>query len=148
MRADYIRDQRAAIRNEVDRVTHLINHETGRLLADAKRNIQSRVNEAHAIAWHIYEKNRDKLPGDEIQKQIIAALRPIRFDHDQGYYFINGFDGSPRLFADRPENEGRNLLDLRDARGQYVIRDMIRIIREKKEGFYAYVWTKPGRDEN
>ncbi|MCG8618097.1 MAG: cache domain-containing protein, partial [Desulfobacterales bacterium] len=111
-------------------------------------NIQSRVNEAHAIALHIYKKNAGQLPDHEIKQQIIAALRPIRFDNGQGYYFINGFDGRPKLLADRPENEGRNLLDIRDARGKYVVRDIIRIIREKREGFYSYVWTKPGRERN
>ena len=40
-------------------------------------------------------------------------------------------DGINQLFADRPSNEGKSLLDTRDTRGAYVIRDMNDIIREQ-----------------
>ena len=39
------------------------------------------------------------------------------------------------LFADKPEMEGLNLLNMQDPRGQYVIRDMIEIARQSGEGF-------------
>ena len=53
-------------------------------------------------------------------------------------------DGIETLFADRPEMEGVNMLPIMGARGQYVVRDMIRNhSKEQHEGFYRYTWTKP-----
>ncbi|MEH0020690.1 MAG: cache domain-containing protein [Desulfobacter sp.] len=148
MRADYIAAQRALIKQEVERVAYLIDHETEIHLKNAKARVEARVREAHAIALNIYHENAGARPVGEIKKLIIDALRPIRFDQGRGYYFINGFDGVAKLLADRPGQEGRNLIDARDTRGRYVVRDMISIIRTRQEGFYSYHWTKPDHQGN
>ena len=70
---------------------------------------------------------------------------PIRFNNQRGYYFITRLDGVEILFADRPEMEGRNLMDMQDTQGKFVIREMIDIVRKSGEGFYRYTWTKPQR---
>ncbi len=49
-----------------------------------------------------------------------------------------------RLFADRPEYEGKRLIDLKSHDGKYVIRDMIDLVSRHKRGFYEYEWSKPG----
>ena len=72
-------------------------------------------------------------------------MRPIRYNKQRGYYFITRLDGVEILFADRPEMEGLNLIDMQDTQGKFVIRDMIEIINESGEGFYYYTWTKPNR---
>ena len=74
---------------------------------------------------------------------ILDALRPIRFEKGSGYYFVTRLNGVNMLFADKPEMEGLNLLDVQDTRGQYIIKDMINIVRQSGEGFYEYLWTKP-----
>lgn len=53
-------------------------------------------------------------------------------------------EGIETLFADRPEMEGKNMLSVQGARGEFVVRDMIQLIRTKGEGFYSYTWSKPG----
>jgi PAS domain S-box-containing protein len=72
-------------------------------------------------------------------------LRPIRYNNQRGYYFVTRLDGVEILFADRPEMEGLNLIDIQDTQGKFVIRDMIAIIRESGEGYYRYTWTKPNK---
>ncbi len=79
----------------------------------------------------------------KLKKIIIDALRPIRYNNQRGYYFITRLDGVEILFADRPEMEGLNLIDMQDTQGKFVIRDMIEIINKSGEGFYRYTWTKP-----
>ena len=74
---------------------------------------------------------------------ILDALRPIRFENGSGYYFINRLDGVKILSAANPQQEGSNLLNRKDAQGQFVIQDMINIAKESGEGFYEYRWTKP-----
>ena len=48
-----------------------------------------------------------------------------------------------RPHRDRPELEGKNLIGMQDTKGKFVIKDMIDIAKNKKEGFYEYSWTKP-----
>ena len=40
--------------------------------------------------------------------------------------------------------EGKNLLHVQDSNGNYVVKDMIAIAKQKESGFYEYNWTKPG----
>ncbi len=52
-------------------------------------------------------------------------------------------DGVQLLHTDKPEMERKNLLNFKNQDGVYVVADMINIIKNHKEGFYTYNWTKP-----
>jgi two-component system, cell cycle sensor histidine kinase and response regulator CckA len=149
MRTDYVEQQKQMSKHEVERVVNMINYERTQSETLTRNKIKSRVYEAYAIAQHIYQQNKTAKSEAEIQQMIIEALRPIRFEHGSGYYFATRLDGVELLFADKPEMEGLNLLDLQDTRGRYVIKDTIEIAEQSGEGFYEYHWTKPqsaGRD--
>ncbi len=112
-----------------------------------EKSIQQRTFEAHAIATNIYQQHKDTLPREKIIQLIKDALRPIIFNNGRGYYFVLSLTGHVYLFADKPEIEGKNILDMQDSKGHYVIKDMIEIIQNKFQGFYEYYWTKPGSGE-
>ena len=147
MRADYFEQQRQRINFEVEHVVDLINFETEHIFQLEQDRIKKRVYEAYAIAENIYLQYQATRNSAEISQNIIAAIRPIRFDQGRGYYFIDGLDGTSYLFSDHPEHEGTNMLDVQDSRGQYVTRDMIDIVTRSGEGFYRYHWTKPNHIE-
>ncbi len=148
IRADYIVRQKEMVKQEVDRVVAVINHEKEQSEAVTKEKVKSRIYEAHAIAQYIYQQNKTSKSKTEIKQMIIDALRPIRFAKGSGYYFATRLDGVEVLFADKPEIEGLNLLDVRDTHGQYVVKEMIEIVQKADEGFYEYYWTKPGEEGN
>jgi PAS domain S-box-containing protein len=143
MRADYIARQKQIIKQEVNRAVDLISHEKEESEILTKSKIKSRVYEAYSIAQNIYQRNKASKSKAEIRQMILEALRPIRFENGSGYYFATRMDGVEMLFADKPEMEGLNLLDMQDKRGQYVIKDEIKIARKSGEGYYEYYWTKP-----
>jgi len=143
MRTDYTARQKEIIKHEVERVVDMIHYERAQREILTKDKIKSRVEEAYAIAQNIYQENRTAKSKDEIQDMILDALRPIRFEQASGYYFATRLDGIEVLFADKPEMEGLNLLDVQDTNGRHVIKDMIEIARQSGEGFYEYHWTKP-----
>ena len=148
IRTDYIDRQKQIIKQEVKRVVDMAAYEKAQTERVTRNKIKSRVYEADSIAQNIYQKYQQIKSPVEIQHIILEALRPIRFENDTGYYFATHLGGVELLFADRPEMEGLNLLELRDTRGQYVIKDMIEIARTSGEGFYDYYWTKPESEGN
>jgi len=143
LRKDYITHQKNIIRQEVNRAVDLILYEKAQSEKLTRDKIQARVYEATAIARNIYQQNKSTKDSAEIQKMILDALRPVRFEDGSGYYFATRLNGIEILFADKPQLEGLNLLNMQDTRGQYVIKDMIEIINQSDEGFYEYYWTKP-----
>lgn len=143
MRTDYIKEQKLKSRREVERVVDMINYERKQSELLTRKKIQSRVYEAYAIAQNIYVQNKALKDDAEIQKMIVDALRPIRFENENGYYFIIGLDGVSVLFADRSHMEGSNILNTKDTHDSSVLRNLIKIAMESGEGFYEYYWTKP-----
>ena len=43
-----------------------------------------------------------------------------------------------------PENEGKNLLDLQDANGKVIGREMLAVLADHDSGWVDYMWPRPG----
>lgn len=126
MRTNFLGQQKSLIKTEVDRVIDMINYEKIQSIDLAKSNIKYRIDEAYAIAENIYLNNINSKTDTEIQKMIMCALRPIRFDHGKGYFFITRLDGIEILFSDKPEIEGTNIINIMDdspAKTNVIVQD-------------------------
>ncbi|HNQ24626.1 MAG TPA: cache domain-containing protein [Phycisphaerae bacterium] len=139
----YLEESKASIQQEVRGALDFIAYMRSQAESRVRESIRQRVYEAHAVATHLHEQYQQQLEPEQIKALVRETLRPVRFHNGRGYYFATSLDGVEQLFADRPELEGKNLLDIQDARGRYVIRDMIKIARSQQEGFYTYNWTRP-----
>lgn len=146
LRDNFIESQKSVIKNEVEKVIDYIDYMKSKQKEGLKDDLKSRIDQAYDIANNIYNENKGVRDLEEIEKMVKDALRPIRYNDGRGYYFATRLDGVEQLFVDRPEMEGKNLLDVRDTNGKYVIRDMIEIAKTQKEGAYEYTWTKPGHE--
>ena len=143
----YVEQQKSLIKNEVEKTVDYVAFMKSLLEHRVQSEVKNRVYEAYAIAEHLYRINAGRMPAAEIEELVREALRPIRFSNGRGYFFAVSLDGIEELFADRPEVEGRNMLAIQDKEGKFVIQDMIGIAKEKGEGFYEYLWTKPFHGE-
>ncbi len=138
--------QKQLLRQEVQNNVEFIAWKKSLTEARVRKQVRSRVQEAHALATRLYELHKDSRPLEEIETEVREALRAVRFNDGRGYYFATDLSGVEQLFADRPELEGQNLLDMADTHGKPVIRDMIEIATTRGEGFYSYAWTRPHSD--
>jgi two-component sensor histidine kinase len=135
------------VNNTKQRINELENYieyvESGTLNI-LKGHIKDETYEAYNIASNLYDKYNKIKPLSEIKDIVKEVLRPIRYNNGRGYYFATELTGIEQLFADKPELEGKDLLNMKSSDGKYVIRDMIKIAAKEGEGFYEYQWTKPG----
>ena len=143
----FVAKEKERLKLEVQAVQEYVQYMKSQTEKRLRNSIQERVDEAHAVAVNLYTENKEIKSRDEIKKMIKDALRPVRFNHGRGYYFAFNMDGIEELFADRPEMEGKNMLPVQGAGGEYVVRDMIEILRAEEEGFYSYTWSKPGETD-
>ena len=64
--------------------------------------------------------------------------------HDRDLYpFIYDLSGRCVAHGARPALIGKNLLDLKDQDGKYLIREMVRIARGPGSGWVNYKWPNP-----
>jgi two-component system, NarL family, sensor kinase len=86
----------------------------------------------------LYNTGRDDA---QIQEEAMRRLAQLNYGPD-GYFFLYDYDGTNLMHPRQPELVGRNLLELRDSRGQPAIRMMIDKARSGG-GFVEYTWNKP-----
>ncbi|MBP9612185.1 MAG: cache domain-containing protein [Sulfurospirillum sp.] len=135
------------LKNRVELIEQQIQYKKASTEVRLKESIKSRVYEAHAIAESIYANNVGKIDDSAIQKLIVETLRNIRFNQGRGYYFIDTLEGDCVLFPTRSSEEGKNILHYQDIKGKEVVKEIITIAKEQKEGFSAYYSTKPNTHE-
>ncbi|WP_428037024.1 cache domain-containing protein [Amphritea sp.] len=105
---------------------------------------QNEVTQALAVMESLYQQNRDRLPEDELKKQLVDALREIRFFNGRGYLFVGDETGKSILLPPFPELEGTSMADLKDDRGTYFVRRFLQVIRsEEGRGYVRYRWYPP-----
>ena len=85
------------------------------------------------------------------RQEIAAQLRklndPIRFfDNKSGYLFIYDLNGNCISVPTNRSLEGKNLIDLKDQNGLYLVRELIKAARSGGD-FITYVWPKPPSNE-
>jgi two-component system, cell cycle sensor histidine kinase and response regulator CckA len=144
----FVEDQKRLLQKEVGAVVEYIDYTRERTEEVLRRQVRDRVYEAHSIASHLHRFYGGRKTPAEVGGLIRESLRHLRFNNGRGYYFIFDENGVEVLFADRPELEGKNMLALQGARGEYVVRDMLALVSGEGEGFYDYTWTKPGEAGN
>ncbi|MCE1242332.1 methyl-accepting chemotaxis protein [Oryzomicrobium sp.] len=116
------------------------------LLEDRKFKTRHVVETVHGLVSHYYAlQTSGALGEDEAKAAAIAAVRRLRYGGDE-YFFLNDFDAGSVMHPIKPELEGKNLSDAKDANGVHLFREMSEVAKAKGEGFVSYVWPKPGSD--
>lgn len=133
---------RGEIRGRVDDVFEQITYRQSQAKIRLKKELEDRVNQAHRIASHIYNKYKDNKTTTEIHEILHDALFPITWDNGHGYYFIMDFDGVMKIHFGSPRLQGQNVINLQDKKGKFLIQEFIEIAKNK-EGYSNYYWEKP-----
>lgn len=142
LRQDFIKTEKELVKSQVKQLVQQINYEKNSTRALLKKDIKSRVYQAHRIAMTIYEANKHK-PEVQVTKLITDALRSIRFNQGRGYYFIYKTNGLNVMHSTLPVIEGTSKWDYQDIKGNYVVRDMGQLAKSKGEGFSRWWFEKP-----
>jgi cytochrome c len=87
-----------------------------------------------------------------IQDKGVDAARPIlealgEFKHDEVYVNVIDTTGTWRIYPPMPAGEGRSVLDVKDATGKFIVRDIIKTASEQGEGWVEYRWLNPDTKE-
>ncbi len=142
-RKAHIESRKTLIKTEVDKVIDYVQYKKSIAEKRLRDEVKARTDEAIQMVSYIYEQNRGKKSLDEIKQLIHDALYAVAWDNGRGYYFAEDMDGTERVNRNNPELEGKNILDLKDSEGNYIVRDILSVARSKGEGFCSYFWNKP-----
>ncbi|MEA2107608.1 MAG: cache domain-containing protein [Bacteroidota bacterium] len=145
---NHIETHKSLVKNETLKAVDYIYYKIQETEAKQKERLKSRVYMAHSLAKSIYDQNKNQKSANEIKQMIKDVLRPIRFNHKDGYIFIGHLKGYDVLYPTAPHLEGKYIYDLQNDMGNYIMRDEINLVKTQKEGFVTGFWKRPGYDDN
>lgn len=140
---EFIQKNKEIISDDVENLYKFILKTQEQTEERLKKNIKERVYEANSIALRIYKENKDTKTKEEIKKLIQNALVDIRFNDGRGYFFIYSFDYECILLPIDRKLEGTNFYNYKDGEGTFLTREIIKQLKEEKEGFLSWSFSKP-----
>lgn len=143
LRREFTEQNKDEAMYQVNRAVEYVERQIALTDVEVRKVVKERTLDGVNTARNIVDRFQGSMSQPDLEKMVMDTLRAVRFYGGQGYYFATRLDGEELLFADRPELEGKNLVDMQSPDGRYVIRDMIALARNSEEGFYEYLWTKP-----
>ncbi len=144
---EYLKNQKAVLRSEVERVKAALLREKAKAETELENTLRARVQDAHRIASGIYARNKEQFSDEIIKQMIVSALSELRVSNGRGYYFINSLNGVQHLYPPNPSKEGKHAREIFSEQGQAVVEMIVGVAREKNEGFVSYTWPRPGYND-
>ena len=98
---------------------------------------------AEAIAMVKRVQDQFKKDGSDLTFKAVSDKSVAEF-HDRDLYpFIYDLNGICVAHGARPALIGKNLVDLKDQDGKYLIREMLKISSDSGSGWVDYKWPNP-----
>ncbi|WP_420549185.1 methyl-accepting chemotaxis protein [Curvivirga sp.] len=119
------------------------------MLEDRKDKIKSVVDSAINVAEG-YQKKIDEgiLTKEEALKRYYEVASDIKFDNGAGYLFSYDGKGIAQMHGAAPKLVGKDMSQVKDQNGLFVIQELLAASKGKNNGFFSYVWAKPGEDKD
>jgi cytochrome c len=71
-------------------------------------------------------------------------VRGSRWFNAYTYVFVDDFRMVSRVNGPRPQLEGRNVMDLKDASGRAFHREWVKLLETADSAWVSYLWPRPG----
>lgn len=105
------------------------------------------VENTFGVIEHFYSLQQDgQLSEAQAKQAALDTISKLRYDTDN-YYWINDYSPSMVMHPMKPQLVGKSLSASKDPDGTYLFMEMVKIVRQKSEGFVPYKWPKPGFDK-
>ncbi|ACZ13153.1 methyl-accepting chemotaxis protein [Sulfurospirillum deleyianum] len=86
--------------------------------------------EFQKIIEDIYAKNKDKLSKEELRTLIYSVTNGYRYNNDIGYFYAYTPEGVNVVHPINPSLVGKNLIDMKDKQGTFIIKDVIKTAKD------------------
>nr|WP_320135727.1 cache domain-containing protein [uncultured Amphritea sp.] len=113
------------------------------LLASKRQELQHYVDLAMTSIAHVVAEAG---PADRAAEAEVKRILHSLTYGDDGYFFVYDAKGVSLVHPIQSELVGKNLFDLQDTNGDYVIRNLLRLAKEGG-GFHRYLWRKPSKGD-
>ncbi|OLQ90222.1 histidine kinase [Vibrio panuliri] len=113
------------------------------LIKSKETALKDSVDLALDAIKHVYDDT--SLAEGVAKAQVKAIIEKLRYGTD-GYFFVYDHKGTNLVHPIMPELQGRNLIDIQDNNGDFLIVALLEQA-QRGGGFHQYLWQKPSTGE-
>ncbi|WP_294327698.1 methyl-accepting chemotaxis protein [uncultured Sphingomonas sp.] len=114
---------------------------------DIERSTRQAVEAARSVVVHYHDEEvAGRMTRAEAQRAALGTLKTMRYDGTE-YFWVNDLHPTMLMHPTKPEMNGTDLNNYRDATGRTHFVEMAQIVKTKGAGFLSYHWSKPGQKE-
>ena len=136
-----INEQKNSIKHSINNIITILNQKSESFKSIQKEILKERTNNAVQLIDNIYKENLH-LTEKELFVKIKQYLNFISTSDKSKYYYIYKMDGTCISVPANRKLEGKNLINLQDIKGQYVIKNVIDIA-SNGGGFNEWYYLNP-----
>jgi methyl-accepting chemotaxis protein len=117
------------------------------MMEERQNGVRQTVEVAHGLLVHYHGMAANgKITEEQAKQSAIAEIRTLRYSGNE-YFWINDMHPIEVMHPIKPELEGKDLSDLKDARGTYLYKEFVTVVKASGGGFVPYLWPKPGSEK-
>ena len=105
-------------------------------LQEHKRELKNLTDTVYSIVKTKYKEFKSK-------KEVMNLVKELRYA-DNNYFYISDYNS---ILISHPYLQNVNMLKVKDKKGNLIVPPMVKIAREKGEGFHSYWWKKNKKDD-
>ena len=94
------------------------------------------------ILDNVYNTNKDKLSKEELRSMLLNLINAYRYNNDIGYFYAYNMEGINVVHPINKALVGKNLIDMKDKEGNFVIKDILKAAKEGT-GVTRFIWPHP-----
>ncbi|PHR69921.1 MAG: histidine kinase [Arcobacter sp.] len=143
---EFIKQKKILIKEQIENLYDYIIQEQKDTEKNLKKTLIGRVHEAHTIIQNIYKEYQHTHTKKELTLMIRTTLKDIRFNNNRGYFFVYDKKATNIIHPLIPKLEGKNLINYKDTKGTFVLRESISLLKDKDESYQQWYWRKTKGD--
>jgi len=114
------------------------------VMTERQNGVRQTVEIAHGVLASYQKLAADgKMTEAEAKQHAKDEIKQLRYS-GQEYFWINDMRPAMVMHPIKPEMDGRDLSDFKDAAGKLLYNDFVALVKTQGEGFVPYLWPKPG----
>ncbi|AUG52542.1 methyl-accepting chemotaxis protein [Thalassospira marina] len=119
------------------------------LLADRQDKIRAGTDVLVSLAdGYLNAADAGKMSRDDAITMFYDTVMKSRYDNQTGYFFAYTRNGITRANGASPALVGKDMMNLQDPDGTYVVKALIKAASHPEGGFFTYHWPKPGQPKD
>jgi signal transduction histidine kinase/CheY-like chemotaxis protein/HPt (histidine-containing phosphotransfer) domain-containing protein len=130
----------------LSKVAAIANNEHRNFLSFKQTSLEFHKKELKNLAstvWHLIDAKYKESPFLKTKKEVLNLVNKLRYENDD-YFFISDYNS---VLISHPTLQDRDFSNVLDKNGNLIVPPMVKIAREKGEGFYSYWWAKNNQDK-